>query len=96
MAESEVTTIPLAAMSPQSLREIIVKTRTRYREIDHEDWDGNRYRRANQGKWEQAAREMAPAEWVEPIRILAQGWDYYGGSDLRGENTSPRGCHGRA
>jgi hypothetical protein len=73
----------MAAMSHLTLREMIVRTRKRYTEIDHADWDGNRYRTPNTtAKWEQAAKEIAPHEWCEFVRILAQGWDYYGGSDL--------------
>jgi hypothetical protein len=75
----------MAAMSPHTLKELIVRTRARYREIDHADWTGHSYRTPDQKKWEQAAREIAPAEWVEIVRILAQGWDYYGGSPLPGE-----------
>jgi hypothetical protein len=75
----------MAAMSHITLMEMIVRTRARFREIDHADWDGNRYRTSNTAKWEQAAKEIAPPEWREYVRILAQGWDYYGGSDLPGE-----------
>ena len=75
----------MATMSAHTLREIIVRTRKRYRDIDHADWNGKRYSRSDTDKWEQAARETAPAEWREYVRILAQGWDYYGGSDLPGE-----------
>jgi len=78
----------MATMSPRTLTETIVRTRARYMEIDHADWDAarSRYRTpSDTAKWEQATRECAPAEWVEFVRILAQGWDYYGGSDLPGE-----------
>jgi hypothetical protein len=75
----------MACMSPHTLKEMIVRTRQRYTEIDHADWDGNRYRTSNTAKWERAAKEIAPHEWCEFVRILAQGWDYYGGSDLPGE-----------
>jgi hypothetical protein len=81
----------MATMSARTLQELIVRTRARYREIEHADWDAQRrcYRTpSDTAKWEQAARETAPAEWVEPIRILAQGWDYYGGSDLPGEGRA--------
>jgi hypothetical protein len=78
----------MAALTAEQLKDLIVRTRKRYREIDHADWDEAhaRYRRRNPTvKWEQAAHETVPAEWVEYVRILAQGWDYYGGSDLPGE-----------
>jgi hypothetical protein len=75
----------MACVSPQTLKEMIIRTRQRYAEIDHADWDGNRYRTHDTAKWERAAKEIAPWEWCEFIRILAQGWDYYGGSDLPGE-----------
>jgi broad specificity phosphatase PhoE len=80
----------MACMSPQTLRELIVRTRERYAEIDHADWDGRHYRTpSDTAKWEQAARETSPHEWCEFVRILAQGWDYYGGSDLPGEGRRP-------
>jgi broad specificity phosphatase PhoE len=79
----------MTAMSAAQLKLLIVRTRARYREIDHADWDGQRYRTpSDTAKWEQAARETAPAEWTEYVRILAQGWDYYGGSDLPGEGRA--------
>jgi hypothetical protein len=85
----------MAVMSPVTLKEMIVRTRQRFAEIDHADWDGHRHRYRTPHtttKWEQAAREIAPAEWVEYVRILAQGWDYYGGSDLPGDpSTSAQG-----
>jgi hypothetical protein len=82
----------MAAMSHLTLREMIVRTRKRHAEIDHADWDGNRYRTSDTAKWEQAAKEIAPHEWREFVRILAQGWDYYGGSDLAGDtSTSAQG-----
>jgi hypothetical protein len=86
----------MTRLSAQQMKDVVVRTRARFREIDHIDWDGRRYRTADTAKWEQAARETAPAEWAEFVRILAQGWDYYGGSDLPGEHTSPRGYHGSA
>jgi hypothetical protein len=78
-------------MSAAQLRLLIVRTRARYREIDHADWDAknSRYRTpSDTAKWEQAARKTVPADWVEIVRILAQGWDYYGGSDLPGERRA--------
>lgn len=72
----------MSAMSAEHVKELIRKTQARFGEIDHEDWDGARYRRTNQDKWEQAARETAPSDWQEYVRILAQGWDYYGGSAI--------------
>jgi hypothetical protein len=78
----------MSTMSSAQLKLLIVRTRQRYREIDHADWDGRHYRTHEQHKWEQAARETVPADWVEFVRILAQGWDYYGGSDLPGEGRA--------
>jgi hypothetical protein len=76
----------MAALTADQLKEIIVRTRERYRDIDHADWNGHRYRTPNAtAKWEQAAKVVAPPDWQELVRILAQGWDYYGGSDLPGE-----------
>jgi hypothetical protein len=77
--------LTMAVMSPHTLREFIVQTRKRYRQIDHADWDGHRYRTDDTTKWQRAAKECAPHEWCEFVRILAQGWDYFGGSDLPGE-----------
>jgi hypothetical protein len=78
----------MAAISHVTLKQLIVRTRARYREIDHADWDGNRYHTGDTAKWEQAAKEIAPHEWREVVRILAQGWDYYGGSDLPDEGRA--------
>jgi hypothetical protein len=71
----------MAALTTEQVKDLIVRTRKRYAEIDHADWDGNRYQTSNTAKWEQAAKEVAPREWCEFVRILAQGWDYVG-SDL--------------
>jgi hypothetical protein len=81
--DREVLTVTM--MSAEHLKKLIVRTRVRFREIDHADWDGFRYGSSTTAKWEQAAKETAPPEWCEYVRILAQGWDYYGGSDLPGE-----------
>jgi hypothetical protein len=75
----------MAALSPSELRKLIVRTRARFDEIEHADWDASarRYRTPNTtAKWEKAAREIAPWGWAEYIRILAQGWEYYGGGRL--------------
>jgi hypothetical protein len=85
----------MATMSAHPLQELIVRTRQRYQVIDHADWDGVRYRTPDTQKWEQAAIDVLrttpgvhPAEWAEFVRILAQGWDYYGGSDLPGDGRA--------
>lgn len=70
----------MAALSRDQVKDLIIRTQERYREIDHADWDGNRYRTHDTAKWVQAARETAPAGWAEIIRVLAQGESYYGGS----------------
>jgi hypothetical protein len=70
----------MAALTRQQVRDLITRTQQRFREIDHADWDGNRYRTHEQHKWAQAARETAPTGWVEIIRVLAQGESYYGGT----------------
>jgi len=79
----------MAAMSHVTLKELIVRTRERFREIDRADWDGHRCRTSNSVKWERAAKEIVPPEWCEYVRTLAQGWDYYGGSDLPDEGRRP-------
>jgi broad specificity phosphatase PhoE len=84
----------MATLTTEQVKDLIVRTRARFREIDHADWNGRSYRTADTAKWEQAARECAPPEWVEYVRILAQGWDYYGGSDLPGDPTTS--AQGRA
>ncbi len=76
-----VTALSTAPLSADRVKDLIRRTQARYQEIDHADWDGNRYRTPDIAKWEQAARETAPAEWQELIRILAQGWHYYGGNE---------------
>jgi hypothetical protein len=82
----------MAAMSPHTIKEIMVQVRKRYLEIDRADWDGRHYRTSDLDKWERATTDVLrstscahPAEWLEIVRILSQGWDYYGGSDLPGE-----------
>jgi hypothetical protein len=77
----------MAALSPAALKQLMVRTRRRYEEIERADWDtaGKRYRTGETTKWERAAGEVSPPEWAELVRILAQGWDYYGGSVLPGE-----------
>jgi hypothetical protein len=70
----------MAALTTQQVKDLIVRTQERYREIDHADWDGNRYRTHDTAKWAQAARETAPRGWAEIIRVLAEGESYYGGS----------------
>jgi hypothetical protein len=70
----------MAALTTQQVKDLITRTQERYREIDHADWDGNRYRTHDTAKWQQAARETAPRGWAEIIRVLAQGESYYGGA----------------
>ena len=81
-------------LSAQALKAVMVRVRARFREIDHADWDPDRriYHTPDTQKWEQATADILrttpgvhPAEWLELVRILAHGWDYYGGSDLPGE-----------
>jgi hypothetical protein len=76
----------MAALSADQMKLLIVETRQRFVELDHEDWNEKtgRYGHTTLEKWAQAARLTAPVEWWEIVRILAQGWDYYGGSDLPG------------
>jgi hypothetical protein len=70
----------MTALSAATLKDLIRRTQERWREIDHADWDGNRYRTpSDTAKWQQAARENAPPEWREIVRVLAQGESYYGG-----------------
>ncbi len=76
-----ITMLSTAPLSPERVKDLIRKTQERYSEIDHEDWDGNRSRTHDTAKWEKAAQETAPAGWQELIRILAQGWHYYGGNE---------------
>jgi hypothetical protein len=80
----------MSSMSHVVLKQLIIRTRERYRAIDHADWDAEnrRYRTPDQTKWQRAAAASSPPEWVEFVRILAQGWDYYGGSDLPGERRT--------
>jgi hypothetical protein len=72
----------MAALTAQQVKDLIRRTQERYMRIQHENWDAKtgRYRTHDTAKWEQAARETAPAGWAEIIRVLAQGESYYGGS----------------
>jgi hypothetical protein len=72
----------MAALTANQVRDFIRATQDRYRVIDHEDWDGSRYRIADTTKWQQAAHDVVPRahqEWREIVRVLAQGESYYGG-----------------
>jgi hypothetical protein len=77
----------MAALTSIALKQLMVRTRKRYAEIETADWDtaSKRYRTGETAKWERAAQEVSPPDWCELVRILAQGWDYYGGSILPGE-----------
>jgi hypothetical protein len=69
-------------MTALELKKLICETQARFSEIDHADWDGNRYSRTTTDKWIQAACEVVPeqlADWREMVRVLAQGESYYGG-----------------
>ncbi len=67
------------ALSAAAVKQLVAQTQERFREIDHEDWDGRQYRTPDTQKWQQAARENAPPEWAEIVRVLAQGESYYDG-----------------
>jgi hypothetical protein len=72
----------MSAQSAEQLKTMIRTAQERYGEIDHADWDGERYRTPDTAKWQQATRDAVPedhAEWREMVRVLAQGESYYGG-----------------
>jgi hypothetical protein len=68
-------------MTAEQVMELVRRTQARFRDIDHADWNGERYRTNESTKWKRAAAETAPAEWHEIVRVLAQGWEYYGGGE---------------
>jgi hypothetical protein len=69
----------LTALTAKQVKDLIRRTQECFSRIDHDDWDGSRYRTHETAKWQQAAKETSPAEWREIIRVLAQGESYYGG-----------------
>jgi hypothetical protein len=72
----------MAALTVNQVKDLIVRVQERYQQIQHEQWDAERYcyRMHDTAMWQQAAREIAPSEWPEIIPVLAQGESYYGGS----------------
>jgi hypothetical protein len=73
----------MSALPAEQIRSFIRETQARFHEIDHADWDGDRYHRSNTDKWTEASQEAVPedfAEWREMVRVLAQGESYYGGN----------------
>lgn len=71
----------MAALTKDEVKALIVRTRERYEQIEHEQWDPerSRYRMIGTAMWEKAAKDIAPPEWVEIVRVCAQGESYYGG-----------------
>ena len=72
----------MTVLTARQVKDLITKTQDRYMAIQHEQWDAakHRYRKTETAMWEQATQEAVPlAEWREIIRVLAQGWDYFGG-----------------
>jgi hypothetical protein len=73
----------MAAMSRTTFKELIMQTRMRFCEINRADRDeapARRRRRNPTARWKRAAKETAPAEWIEVIGIRARA--SRGGSDL--------------
>jgi hypothetical protein len=83
----------MVSLSAKQVKHLIRQTQEDFGQISHENWDAanSRDRRTRTEMWTLAADEAVPAElkeWREIIRILAQGWDYYGGSDLSSEGRT--------
>jgi hypothetical protein len=74
----------MTALTANQVKDLIRRAQERYRyyQIQHENWDAanRRYRTHDMAMWQQAAKEIAPPEWAEIIRVLAQGESYYGGA----------------
>jgi hypothetical protein len=63
-------------LNPVQIKAIVDKTIARYSEIEHREWNGQRYGMTQTEMWQEAS-ECAPYQWREIIRVLAQGGDYY-------------------
>jgi hypothetical protein len=71
----------MAPLTANQVCDLVQVAQVNYRRIDHEDWDGRRYRSSDTAKWQQASHEAVPPEhqeWREMVRVLAQGESYYG------------------
>jgi len=66
------------------LKRLKTAIEARFYEIDREQFDEVRGRdtRTATEMWRQACAELvADPEWREPIRVMVQGWCYYGGEE---------------
>jgi len=64
------------------LKRLKAAIEARFYELDHEQFVGGRNTLATTDLWRQACEELvADAAWREPIRVMVQGWSYYGGED---------------
>jgi len=70
-------------MEISELKRLKAAIEARFYVLDHEQFDGRRNTRPTSDLWRQACEELvADAEWREPVRVMVQGWSYYGGEGL--------------
>jgi hypothetical protein len=66
-------------MTPTELKDLVDETTAAFNVIQNREFDevsGN-YRQSMTAMWVEAS-QIAPTEWREIVRVLAQGGDYYG------------------
>lgn len=63
-------------MTPATVKDWVDLVQAEYSTIEHREWNGRTYGKTNTAMWEEAT-QIAPREWREIIRVLAQGGDYY-------------------
>jgi len=65
-------------MTKAELKALVDKARENYMAIQRRQWDGQRYGMIDSEMWREAS-QIAPEEWREIVRVLAQGGDLRGG-----------------
>ena len=71
-------------MEISELKRLKAAIEARFYELDREQFDEVRGRdtRTTTDLWRQACAELvADPEWREPVRVIVQGWCYYGGEE---------------
>jgi hypothetical protein len=64
-------------MTIQELKLLVDEAQAAFSRIEHREWDGRRYGMSMTDMWVEAS-QIAPQEWREVVRVLAQGGEYYG------------------
>jgi hypothetical protein len=64
-------------MTLRELKRLVDNASATFSKIEHREWDGHRYGKSQTDMWQEAST-IAPPEWQEVVRVLAQGGDYYG------------------